>query len=74
MEESWTVNRVTHSSIASRQMMQEVVQGKKPSGQIQLNVEYNGQVMEVAVLRSTCYTLCALRSRVGWSCSSIMVS
>ena len=37
------------------------------------DVEYNGQVMEINILRSTCYTLCALRSRVGLSSGAVRV-
>jgi len=57
-------HRVAHPSIATQEQTRAVASGKKPMGQIQLVVEYKDQVLEIAVLRSTTYTLCALRSRV----------
>ena len=39
-------------------------QGAKPKGQIIIQAEYEGAVLEASVMKGTCYSLCALRSRV----------
>ena len=51
--------------VASGELVRKVAQGLKTKGQIQLRLDFGGKVMEMSVMRTTTYTLCALKSQVS---------